>query len=96
MALKTLVALVPALLLLSGSIVLLSRTRTIAALLQLLGAACLVVIVLTHICEALGLFPWMGWGLPASAGHSLDLGSAVLGFTLFPVGYLCYALSKRA
>ena len=96
MALKTLVALVPALLLLSGSIVLLSRTRTIAALLQLLGAACLVVIVLTHICEALGLFPWMGWGLPDSVGHYLDLGSAVLGFTLFPVGYLCHALSKRA
>src|SRR5262249_46686842 len=39
MALKALVALVPALLLFSGSAVLLSRTRTVAVLLQLFGAA---------------------------------------------------------
>jgi hypothetical protein len=96
MALKALVALVPALVLLAGSAVLLSRTRTMAALLQLLGAACLVVVVLAHLCEAFGLFPWMGWGLPDSVGHYLDLGSAVLGFTLFPIGYLWHALTKRA
>ena len=54
---KVLVALVPTLVLFSGSAVLLSRTRTMAALLQLLGAACLVVIVLTHLCEAFDLFP---------------------------------------
>jgi hypothetical protein len=62
-----LVALVPTLVLFSGSAVLLSRTRTMAALLQLLGAACLVAVVLTHLCEAFDLFPWMGWGLPNSA-----------------------------
>src|SRR5262249_48884701 len=54
----------------------------------LLGAGCLVAIVLTHLCEAFDLFPWMGRGLPDSVGHYLDLGSAVLGFTLFPIGYL--------
>jgi hypothetical protein len=93
---KALVALVPTLVLFSGSAVLLSRKRTMAALLQLLGAACLVAVVLTHLCEAFDLFPWMGWGLPDSVGHYLDLGSAVLGFTLFPIGYLWYALTKRA
>jgi len=93
---KALVALVPTLVLFSGSAVLLSRTRTMAALLQLLGAACLVAVVLTHLCEAFDLFPWMGWGLPNSVGHYLDLGSAVLGFTLFPIGYLWHALTKRA
>jgi hypothetical protein len=94
MALKALVALVPTLVLLSGSAVLLSRTRTIAALLQLLGAACLVVVVLTHICEALGLFPRMRWGHPDSTGHYLDLGSAVLGLTLFPLGYVWHSLRQ--
>ena len=80
MALKALVALVPALVLLAGSALLLSKVRSMAALLQLLGAAWLVVVVLTHICEALGLLRWMGWGLPDSVGHYLDLGSVVLGF----------------
>ena len=91
---KALVALVPTLVLFSGSAVLLSRTRTMAALLQLLGAACLVAVVLTHLCEAFELFPWMGWGLPDSVGHYLDLGSAVLGFTLFPIGYLGHAFRR--
>jgi len=93
MALKALVALVPALVLLAGSALLLSKVRR--GLLQLLGAACLVVVVLTHICEALGLLRWMGWGLPDSVGHYLDLGSVVLGFTLFPIGYLWHALSPE-
>jgi len=50
------------------------------------------IVVLAHLCEALKLFPSMGWGLSASAGHYLDLGSAVLGLTLFPIGYLWHAL----
>ena len=54
----------------------------------MLGAGCLVVVVLTHLREALHLLPWMHWGLEHSAGHYLDLGSAVLGLTLFPIGYL--------
>jgi hypothetical protein len=30
----------------------------------------------------------MGWGKAHSAGHYLDLSSAVVGVTLLPVGYL--------
>ena len=92
--LKTLVALVPAFVLFSGSIVLFSRQKTVSSFLQLLGAGCLVMVVLTHVSEALRLFHWMDWGLEDSVGHYLDFGSAVLGLTLFPVGYLLHALTK--
>ena len=34
-------------------------------------------------------------GLEQGVGHYLDLWSAVLGLTLFPVGYLFHALTKR-
>jgi len=54
-----------------------------------------VMVVLTHIFEVLHLFPSMRWGAEHSAGHYLDLWSAVLGATLFPVGYLFHALTKR-
>ena len=91
--LRALVALVPAFMLLSGSLVLYLRGKTLCSVLQLLGAGCLVVVVLTHVSEALHLFPWMRWGLEDSAGHYLDLLAAVLGLTLFPVGYLAHALN---
>jgi hypothetical protein len=39
------------------------------------GCGCLAVVVL----ERLALLPGMGWGLPASPGHYLDLVSAVAG-----------------
>jgi hypothetical protein len=93
--LKGLVALVPAFMLFSGSVVLFLRGKTVCSLLQLLGAGCLVVVVLTHVCEALQPFPWMHWGLEQGIGHYLDLWSAVLGLTLFPVGYLFHALTRR-
>ena len=92
---RTLVALVPACMLFSGSLVLFFRGKTVCSFLQLLGAGCLVVVVLTHVSEALHLFPWMHWGLEHSAGHYLDLWSAIIGLTLFPVGYLFHALTKR-
>jgi hypothetical protein len=79
----------------SGSVVLFFKGKTLWSLLQLLGAGCLVVVVLTHVSEALRLFPWMHWGLDGSVGHYLDLWSAILGLTLFPVGYFFHALSKR-
>ena len=49
-------------------------------------------VVLTHVSEALHLFPWMHWGDEHSLGHYLDFGSAVLGLTLSlgisaPCGY---------
>ena len=90
-----LVALVPAGILFVGSVFLFLRKKTVSSFLQTLGAGCLVVVVLAHICEALHLFPWMQWGSEHSVGHYLDLASAVLGLTLFPVGYLLHALTKR-
>ena len=85
--LKALVALVPASMLLFGSLVLFFRRKTGSSSLQLFGAGCLMVVVLTHICEALHLFPSMDWGLEHSVGHYLDLSSALLGVTLLPVGF---------
>jgi hypothetical protein len=92
---KALVALVPAGILFVGSVLLFLRERILGSFLQLLGAGCLVMVVLTHLCEALHLFPWMHWGSKHSAGHYLDLWSAALGLTLFPIGYLPHALTKR-
>jgi hypothetical protein len=92
--LKALLAVVPISLLFFGSGILFLERRTSSSLLQLIGTGCLVVVVLTHFCEALHLFPWMHWGDTHSVGHYLDLGSAVLGLTLFPVGYLLEVLSK--
>jgi len=67
----------------------------VGSLLLLLGAGCLVLVVLTHVFEGLHLFPWMHWGREDSFGHYLDFGSAVLGVTLFPVGYLLHALTRQ-
>ena len=93
--LKALVALLPLCLLFSGSVVLFRKGKAVGSFLQLLGTGCLVLVVLTHLCEALHLFPGMHWGLEHSAGHYLDLWSAVLGLTLFPIGYLLYAVTRQ-
>jgi hypothetical protein len=93
--LKALLALVPASVLFAGSAVSFLSGKTTASALQLIGAGCLVVVVLTHIAEALHLFVWMHWGDEDSAGHYLDLSSAVLGVTLFPIGYLLHTLKKN-
>jgi hypothetical protein len=61
---------------------------------QLLGLTCLVMVVLTHVAEAYRVFPAMGWGRPTSAGHYLDLVSAILGFTLLPLGFLGSAITQ--
>jgi hypothetical protein len=92
---RALVVLLPASLLFSGSLVLFFKGKAVCSFLQLLGAGCLVVVVLTHVSEALRLFPWMHWGLEYSPGHYLDLWSAILGLTLFPVGYLFHALNFK-
>jgi len=93
--LKGPVALVPACMLFSGSMVLFLREKTISSSLQLIGSGYFMVVVLTRIGEALNLFPRMLWGFEHTAGHYLDLGSAVLGLTLFPVGYLIHVLIKH-
>jgi uncharacterized membrane protein len=64
------------------------RNRTLSSLLQLGGSGCLLIVVLTHVCEALHLLPTMGWGKPDSLGHYIDLSSAVLGVALLSNGYI--------
>lgn len=53
-----------------------------ARLFLLGGSACLLVMVLTHVAEAWHFLPGMGWGLPKSPGHYVDLFSAVSGIAL--------------
>jgi hypothetical protein len=62
--------------------------RRAAWTLQFLGLAFLVVVVLTHVGERFHIFPGMSWGLPNSAGHYLDLASAILGCSLVAPGLL--------
>ena len=67
----------------------------VSRFLMLFGAVCLTIVVLTHVAETFGLFPSMGWGQPDSAGHYLDLASAVLGCTLLPVGLIASFIARR-
>jgi len=85
---RALLLLVPATALLSVSLVLFTRSKNTGSFLQLMGAGCLVLVVLTHVCEGLGILPWMHWGRPHSIGHYLDLASAVIGVTLVPIGFV--------
>ena len=59
--------------------------------LQMVGAVCLIIVVLTHVCEAFNFLPSMYWGEPRSWGHYLDLASAVMGIVLLSLGYLLRA-----
>jgi len=93
---KALVALLPASLLLAGSVVLWIRAKTLYGFMQLVGAGGIVAVVLAHVCEALQLLPGMHWGFEHSPGHYIDLTAAIVGFTLFPAGYLLQALSRNS
>lgn len=62
------------------------KTRSAASLMQLMGAGLWIMVALAHVCEAFGVFPWMGWGKEHSIGHYLDLSSAVLGTCMLAVG----------
>jgi hypothetical protein len=62
---------------------------TVGRCLLFLSFVCLVIVVLTHVAERLHVFPSMGWGLPDSPGHYLDLVSAVLGAMLLVAGIGC-------
>jgi hypothetical protein len=92
---KSVIAFLPACILLCGSALWFRRGKTVGSLLQLVGAGCLVPVVLTHIFEGLHVMAWMNWGMEHSSGHYLDLMGAILGFTLFPIGYLLHAQTKR-
>ena len=94
-SLKALLALLPACLLLLGSGIRFYRGKNVDVGMQLDGASAAMLVVLTHICETLHLFPRMHWGMQDSAGHYLDLVSAILGLALFPLGYLLGALRDR-
>lgn len=73
----------------------LSRLRkfsTLALTLQLIGAIGVIGVGSAHLCEALRLFPVMRWGAPHSIGHYLDLASALVAVSFFPIGLL---MSRR-
>ncbi len=56
-----LLALVPVCMLFAGSAALFFSAKTVASFLQLLGSGFLAIVVLTHLSEALDLFPLMNW-----------------------------------
>jgi hypothetical protein len=69
--------------------------KSASSLSWLLGTVCLVAVVLTHLFEALRLFPRMHWGSENSVGHYLDLLCAILGVTLLSIGYLIHLVRDR-
>jgi hypothetical protein len=52
------------------------------------GGGCLLVVVLTHVAERSRIMPGMGWGLPSSPGHYLDLFCAIAGMALLIAAYV--------
>ena len=70
------------------------RAKAFSSLLQLCGASGLLVVGGAHVCEALHLLPWMGWGLERSPGHYLDLLGALLGLVLIPASYIARKTSR--
>jgi hypothetical protein len=83
-------------LLVSGGVISVLRKKNILSVMQLVGAACLLVVVLAHLCEAYHLLPSMGFGKENSVGHYLDMASAIVGFSLFPLGYLLAAVKRQS
>lgn len=58
------------------------------------SSACFVIVIVTHIAEALRLFPAMGWGEPRSIGHYVDLTSAIGGIALLALSVLVRIRAK--
>jgi amino acid permease len=94
-ALKTLIALILACALFAGSAIIWLGRKSMFSFFQLLGAAALVVVALAHVFELLRVFPRMGSGFQGSVGHYLDFLCAILGITLFSLGYLLHAVDTR-
>ena len=78
---------IPVCAVLGFSLIALVRERSLGAFVQLIGSAFLLIVVLAHVGETYHLLPRMGWGLPNSPGHFLDLFSAIVGITLLVFGY---------
>ena len=93
--LRALIALIPISMLLTWSVTIFVKARTVGATLQLVGAASLVVVVLTHVAEAVHAWPSLGWGEAHRIGHYVDLSSAMLGIALVSVGLVVRALRRR-
>jgi hypothetical protein len=55
----------------------------------------LIIVVLTHVAEALHVLPSMGWGESHSVGHYTDLVSAVLGTTLLFAAFVVWLAQRR-
>lgn len=91
---RSIVVAVPVIVLLVVSLARLSRRRTASAVLQLAGALCVVVVVLAHVAEGARLLGFMGWGEPHSAGHFVDLGSAILGVVLLAASALSAGVGR--
>ncbi len=93
--LRMFVVLTLALILTAGALILWLRARRITALLQLIGAAGILVVAVAHLAETAHFLSFMGWGRPDTVGHYLDLAGAIVGGTLFPGGYVAHALTSR-
>ena len=83
------------LLALCASVIAFTREKTALAGLQLIGSFFLAVMVCTHFAEKYHVLPQMGWGLPHSAGHYIDLASAWGGVMLFVLSFLLRKLARR-
>jgi hypothetical protein len=79
----------PVFVLFIGSAIMFARDKTAWRLVRLFGSLCFIVVVLSHVAETFQWLPAMGWGLPDSPGHYLDLFSAILGTILLSLSYLC-------
>jgi SAM-dependent methyltransferase len=88
---EALIALLPTGILLAGSTVMCVRERRPWSVIQLVGAAGMLVVAFSHVCEALQILPWMRLGQGNSVGHFLDLFGAIIAVTLFPLGFLLHA-----
>lgn len=64
-------------------------------ILALTGGVRWLVVMLTHVAERLRLLPSMGWGQKNSAGHYLDLISAVAGALLMVAAFLVRSFASR-
>jgi hypothetical protein len=67
-----------------------SMTRALG----LSGWLCWLMVLLTHVAKRWQLFPGMGWGLPNSPGHYLDLFTAIGGTALLLAAFLTPHFSK--
>jgi hypothetical protein len=71
-----------------------AKERPVWNCLRLIGAAFLLVVVVSHLAEQFQWLAWMGWGLADSPGHYIDLVSAVVGVGLFAGGFLVWSVTR--